>query len=172
MRRASWEWGCTSCRPCTANIHALAQSGIRRATFWELPTLVLADRWSIPVWSPADGAALWQMIEAPEVCAMRCAPILTETGGRVERGLSPSHHQTLVLAPNGLMIGTGGQERGCCGGPPDLQVIAGGRGKRPRRKRGLVDADRGRRRRMIDAPVPATTDWRRAEELFDAPKVL
>ena len=44
---------------------------------------------------------------------MRCAPILTGSGGRVERGLSLPTHQTLVsLQMAGLMIGTGGQERG------------------------------------------------------------
>ena len=83
-------WGCTSCRPCTANIHALAQSGIRRATFWELPTLVLADRWVSPFGLRLMARQCGKMIEAPDVCSMNCAPILAGTGGRVERGLSPS----------------------------------------------------------------------------------
>ena len=54
-----------------------------------------------------------QNIEAPDVCAM-CAPILTGTGGRAERGLSPLPliKPQSSLQMTGLMIGTGGQERG------------------------------------------------------------
>ena len=113
-------WGCTSCRPCTANIHALAQSGIRRATFWELPTLVLADRWVSPFGLRLMARQCGKMIEAPDVCPMRCAPILAGTGG----AYLPPAHQSLVLAPNGWVDDRDGE-------------VGAGAATRPRHGRGI-----------------------------------
>ena len=47
------------------------------------------------------------------VPGMKCATIITGTGGRVERGLPhPTHRPSPRSNWPGLMIGTGGQERG------------------------------------------------------------
>ena len=96
---------------------------------------------------------------------------LSGTSGRLS-GAS-SHSSNLSLRSTGWVDeGTGGQERGCCGGAACPASDSWWQGQASETQAGLVDADRGRPGRMMDAPVPATTDWRRAEELFDAPKVL
>ena len=58
---------------------------------------MLADRWVSPFGLRLMARQCGKMIEAPDVCPMRCAPILAGTGG----AYLPPAHQSLVLAPNG-----------------------------------------------------------------------